>query len=74
MASTTALVRHQLPPARWPAGIGAFTVVFAAGQILGPTLTGWLADTGGGLRLGLAVSAAALALGAMLGALQRPRD
>jgi predicted MFS family arabinose efflux permease len=73
VASTTALVRHQLPQARWPAGIGAFTAVFAAGQILGPALTGWLSDTAGGLRLGLAVSAAALALGAALAALQQPR-
>lgn len=35
VASTTALVHHNLPPVAWPAGIAAFTVVFAAGQIVG---------------------------------------
>jgi len=71
VASTTALVRHNLPAAQWPAGISAFTVVFAAGQIVGPSLVGWLSDGPGGLRLGLAVSAAALAAGALLASRQR---
>ena len=31
VASTTSLVRHNLAPAAWPAGIAAFTIVFAAG-------------------------------------------
>jgi predicted MFS family arabinose efflux permease len=66
VAATTALVRHNLPPAAWPAGIGLFTVVFAAGQIVGPGLVGWLSDGAGGLRAGLAVSAGLLALGALL--------
>lgn len=66
VASTTALVRHNLPPTAWPSGIAAFTVVFAAGQIVGPSLVGWLADGAGGLRSGLAVSAAVLAVGAVL--------
>ncbi|MBC7954447.1 MAG: YbfB/YjiJ family MFS transporter [Cytophagales bacterium] len=66
VASTTALVRHNLPAAAWPSGIAAFTVVFAAGQIVGPSLVGWLADGAGGLRSGLAVSAAVLAVGAVL--------
>lgn len=72
VASTTALVRHNLPPAAWPAGISAFTIVFAVGQIVGPSLVGRLADGGGGLRAGLAASAAALALGAALALRQRP--
>jgi predicted MFS family arabinose efflux permease len=72
VASTTALVRHNLPPALWPAGIAAFTVVFAAGQIAGPTLVGWLADGPGGLPRGFVCSAAALAVGAMLAWRQRP--
>jgi predicted MFS family arabinose efflux permease len=66
VASTTALVRHNLPAAAWPSGIAAFTTVFAAGQIVGPSLVGWLADGAGGLRNGLAVSAAVLALGSAL--------
>jgi predicted MFS family arabinose efflux permease len=71
VASTTALVRHNLAPAAWPAGIAAFTIVFAAGQIVGPSLVGWLADGAGGLRAGLAVSAGVLAFGALLAACQR---
>jgi Uncharacterised MFS-type transporter YbfB len=70
VASTTALVRHNVPPAAWPAGITAFTVVFAAGQIAGPTLVGWVSD-GGGLRQGLAVSAGILFVGGLLALGQR---
>jgi len=72
VASTTALVRHNLPAAVWPAGIAAFTIVFAAGQIVGPTLVGWVADGPGGLARGFVVSAAALVLGALLATRQRP--
>jgi predicted MFS family arabinose efflux permease len=72
VASTTALVRHNLPASAWSAGISAFTVVFAAGQIVGPIAVGWLADGSGGLRVGLACSAAVLALGALLAWWQKP--
>jgi hypothetical protein len=72
VASTTAFVRHNLPQAQWAAGISAFTVVFALGQIVGPTVVGWVADGPGGLTRGLVYSAAALWLGAALAAWQRP--
>jgi predicted MFS family arabinose efflux permease len=72
VASTTAFVRHNLPPAAWASGIAAYTIVFAAGQIVGPTFTGWIADGSGGLARGLVVSALLLAAGALLAALQRP--
>jgi predicted MFS family arabinose efflux permease len=72
VAATTALVRHNHAGAAWASGITAFTVVFAAGQIVGPTLVGLVADGPGGLLRGLAISAAVLALGATLGTLQRP--
>ena len=72
VASTTALVRHNLPAAAWSGGIAAFTVVFAAGQIIGPSAVGWVADGPGGLRLGLAGSAAVLALAALLAWGQKP--
>lgn len=72
VASTTALVRHNLPPGEWAAGISAFTVVFAAGQIVGPTMVGWIADGPGGLARGLVFSAVALWLGAGLAWRQRP--
>ena len=72
VASTTALVRHNLPPAAWPAGISAFTIVFAAGQIVGPVAVGWLSDGAGGLGAGLLASAAVLAGAAALALAQRP--
>jgi len=71
VASTTALVRHNLPPAAWPAGIAAFTTVFAAGQIAGPSLVGWVADGPGGLQRGFVLSAVLLAAGALLASRQR---
>ena len=72
VASTTALVRHNLPTSAWSGGISAFTVMFAAGQMVGPIAVGWLADGSGGLRSGLACSAAALALGSLLAWWQKP--
>ncbi|APW40377.1 MFS transporter [Rhodoferax koreense] len=74
VASTTALVRHNLPASAWASGISAFTIVFAAGQIVGPTVVGWIADGPGGLARGLVFSAAALWLGAALAWRQRPLD
>ena len=78
VASTTALVRHNLPAGAWSSGISAFTVVFAAGQIIGPSAVGWLADArggqAGGLQTGLACSAAVLALGALLAWWQKPLE
>ncbi len=74
VASTTALVRHNLPPAQWAAGISAFTIVFAAGQIVGPTVVGFIADGSSGaqgLREGLVFSAVALWIGAVLALRQR---
>ncbi|HEY1147105.1 MAG TPA: YbfB/YjiJ family MFS transporter [Pseudoduganella sp.] len=71
VASTTALVRHNLPAAQWPAGIGAFTIIFAAGQIVGPLVVGWISDGPGGLERGLVVSALALWLGALLAIRQK---
>lgn len=71
VASTTALVRHNAEPDAWPRGISAFTITFAAGQIVGPSLVGWVADGPAGLRGGLAASAVVLAVAAGLGWRQR---
>jgi predicted MFS family arabinose efflux permease len=71
VASTTALVRHNAPPEAWASGIAAFTIMFAAGQIIGPALIGAIADGPGGLRIGLVVSAGLLALGSLLAQRQR---
>ena len=54
------------------AGISAFTIVFAAGQIVGPTMVGWIADGPGGLERGLLLSALALWVGAVLAWWQKP--
>ena len=68
---TTIITRRVLPEHAWARGIVAFTSIFAIGQVTGPLLTGALADSAGGLRLGLGVSAAVLLLGAVL-ALAQP--
>lgn len=72
VASTTALVRHNLPPAQWATGISAFTIVFAFGQIVGPTVTGWISDGAGGLGRGLVASAITLWAAALLASRQKP--
>lgn len=70
VASTTAFVRHNLPAAHWGRGISAFTIVFAFGQIVGPTVIGWVSD-GVGLERGLIYSACVLAAGAVLAVIQK---
>ncbi len=70
VASTTALVRHNVPAPAWTGGIGAFTTVFAFGQIVGPSVVGWIADGAGGLQRGLIFSALALLAGALLASRQ----
>lgn len=72
VASTTALIRHNLGTAAWPDAIAAFTTVFAAGQIVGPSLVGLVADRFGGLRTGFGCSATILALAALIALAQRP--
>ena len=72
VASTTAMVKHNLPAEQWATGISAFTVVFAIGQIVGPTVVGWIADGPGGLQRGLVFSAASLLLGAVIAWQQKP--
>lgn len=64
MTVVTAQVRLALPPERWTMMMGNATALFAVGQLFGPTLTGWLSDTQGGLPLGLRVSALVLLVAA----------
>jgi MFS family permease len=66
VASTTAFVRHNLPQHQWVAGITVFTVTFAIGQVIGPSLSGWISDGSGGLARGLWVSGFILLLGSAL--------
>lgn len=69
--SVTNLAKRALPKPAWGGAVATFTIVFAAGQILGPVLTGALADAFGSLRVGLAVSVAVLGFGAAIALLQR---
>jgi predicted MFS family arabinose efflux permease len=71
VASTTALVRHNLPQTLWPAGISAFTIVFAFGQIVGPTIAGWISDGPGGLKRGFIFSSITLLMGALFASRQQ---
>jgi predicted MFS family arabinose efflux permease len=67
----TAFVRHALPHSAWPSGIAVFTVVFATGQIIGPLVSGALADLLGGLQVSLGFSAGLLMVAALCSWLQR---
>ncbi|PZA06855.1 YbfB/YjiJ family MFS transporter [Meiothermus sp. PNK-Is4] len=72
VTAITALLRRALPPAQWGYGIAVFTVIFAAGQSLGPWLAGLLTDALGGLQAGFAASVGVLVLGGLVARLQRP--
>ncbi|MFF4986321.1 YbfB/YjiJ family MFS transporter [Streptosporangium saharense] len=43
-AAVTTLIRSATPPDGWTATLSAFTIVFAAGQTVGPWLAGLVAD------------------------------
>jgi MFS family permease len=68
-----AFVRKALPKPAWGSAMATFTVVFAASQIAGPVLTGWVADRTGSLRPGLMGSALVLVLGAVVALAQKER-
>ncbi len=70
VGSTTAFVRFNYSPANWPTGIAAMTISFGIGQTLGPIVVGAITDAMGSLSVALNVSAAMLALGAVLSAFQ----
>ena len=71
VGSTTAFVRFNYPPAQWPTAIAAMTIAFGIGQILGPIAVGAITDATGSLSYALNVSAAMLAVGAVLAGFQR---
>jgi predicted MFS family arabinose efflux permease len=71
VGSTTAFVRFNYPPQAWPTAIAAMTISFGIGQTLGPIVIGAITDAVGSLSFALNVSAAMLALGAVLSAFQR---
>src|ERR1700748_1294902 len=70
VGSTTAFVRLNYPPSEWPAGLADMTIAFGIGQTLGPIAVGAVTDLLGNLSYALNVSAALLAIGAVLAAFQ----
>ncbi|MBB5052117.1 putative MFS family arabinose efflux permease [Afipia massiliensis] len=72
VAATTVFARLNYPPEAWPKAIGILTITFGIGQTLGPFVTGAITDAMGSLSYALTISTAALALGAVLCAFQRP--
>jgi predicted MFS family arabinose efflux permease len=71
VGSTTAFVRFNYRPSAWPTAIAAMTISFGIGQTLGPLVVGAITDAMGSLSFALNVSAAMLAVGAILSAFQR---
>lgn len=69
--ATTAFARFNYPEPAWPRVIAIITIIFSIGQILGPIITGAITDLTGTLSAALAVSAGALALGALVSLFQR---
>jgi predicted MFS family arabinose efflux permease len=66
IAAITRQVRAVIAAERWAAVVGNVTVLFASGQLVGPTLTGMIADLPGGLALGLGLAGGLLALAALV--------
>lgn len=71
VAATTAFVRFNYPKETWPKAIAIVTIVFGVGQTLGPIVVGAISDATGSLTSALVVSAATLALGAILSTFQK---
>ncbi len=68
-----AFIRKALPKPAWGSAIALFTSAFAAAQIVGPVLTGWVADRFGSLSPGLTASALVLMLGSVIALAQKDR-
>ncbi|MDQ6638418.1 MAG: YbfB/YjiJ family MFS transporter [Pseudomonadota bacterium] len=71
-SALTLLLRAELPQAAWGRAMAALTILFASGQVLGPLLTGWLADVTGSLFAGLASSAVILIAACVAARAQSP--
>lgn len=70
VASTTAFARRNFTQRDWATAIGALTVSFGIGQMIGPLLVGWMNDASGGLNAGLSASAGLLLLASFVAAWQ----
>jgi MFS family permease len=72
-AAATGLIRQARPEPEWSRTLTVFIALFGAGQVVGPLLTGRLADHIG-LRGGLAVAAGLLTLAVLAACLQSAPD
>ncbi len=71
VAAVSVYVRRSLPSETWPKTIGIMTIGFAAGQSLGPVLSGKIADLSQNIEAGLLASIFALLTAMFCSALQR---
>lgn len=65
-----ALVKSQAPSQAWGRTMSTFTIAFAAGQVVGPILAGWIGDVAHSLTVGLAASAGMLGVAGVLASVQ----
>ena len=67
------LVKSQAPSQAWGKTMSTFTIAFAAGQVVGPILSGWIGDIAHSLTMGLAASAGMLVVAGVFASLQYAR-
>ena len=65
-AAITQLIRQNLAPHQYAVGLAAAITLFALGQVIGPVMTGVLADWSGSLKAGLAASTVFLGIAALV--------
>ncbi|MEZ5661019.1 MAG: YbfB/YjiJ family MFS transporter [Burkholderiaceae bacterium] len=70
--AATTFCRRYFDESQWPGAMAVFTLVFAAGQVLGPVAAGMIADHGGDLGGALAGASGVLFAGAVIALWQRP--
>jgi predicted MFS family arabinose efflux permease len=71
-AAITQLIRQNLAPHQYAVGLAVALSLFALGQVIGPVMTGVLADWSGSLKAGLAASTVFLGIAALV-ATRQPR-
>lgn len=69
--AVTHFVRDGLPRPYWVSAMASITACFGVGQIIGPALVGYLADTSS-MTIGFAASATSFGLGVLAALCQRP--
>ena len=74
VTAVTAVARRLLDRHYWTPAIAGLTVAFAAGQCLGPVLSGILSSGSAGLQEGLALSPVLLAVAGLVALAQRDRQ